>query len=241
MPDAPVPDTTLPDAVESDAALAPAPVARRVAPRPAPAPAPAPRTISRDDALATLGMDADTWERLEKQHQEWEAKKPEIERVRAEHTRLGIALKDQQAKVTTYQKQVAEMAEANFGLHLRSFASDLGREIGLVADPAAARDLYALLDRHSHTAGTGESSTMLYREGTFEVDFADPEARKKLGEHLVKTRSYLIASRLAPGGGGAGRPASIINRNEPPKDRAEFVQQLGMRVMTGGKSAAKGS
>jgi hypothetical protein len=223
----------------------PAPPRRRAGSGAPPAPPPAAAGPAPDAALAELlaraNIDPEQWAAFEKHQREYEAKRPEIDRIRQEHRQLTSRVATLQQQAEQHRRAYEQQVEQNFALTLRGLAADIGREINLVPEAVASDDLFQLI--YSKTAPTDDGA-VVFREGKVEIDMSDPDARKKLGEHIAKTRAHWLASRLAAGGGGTGLPASRASlpsaRAEAPKTRDEMVAAITQRIVTRGNGTHAG-
>ena len=199
----------------------------------------APVDAAPEAPTAPDGVGTEEWSRFKSWQTEVESKRPELDRARADLAKTQRQLAEHTTRERDYQRQIAQQAEANFHLVLSAEAAAIGQAVQLL--PEAGEDLLAYLDRHTHTAQDGTDSTVVFRDGKVEIDLNDADARKKIGEHLVKVRPHWITSRLAAGGGGAGRPAALIaGKAKPPANVDELAAALARGQLTsiaGGRAA----
>lgn len=231
----PSPDAPPPVATDAPPAAPAAPAPPRLKARPASAPTAAAAPVASDD------IDAEELTRFRRWREEVESKRPELDRLKSDLARQGKEFEALKLKQRDADRLLAEQAETNFHLVLSARSATIGQSVGLLAE--ASEDLLVYLDRHTHTQQDGEDVTVMFRDGKVEVDLNDPEATKKIGEHLTKAKPHWIASRLSPGGGGAGRPAQVSGREKPPENVDELARALAKGQFTsiaGGRSAAGG-
>jgi hypothetical protein len=173
-------------------------------------------------------LDPEQWGRYQKYLENVESKMPEIERLRSAEKRARTREDEWAKEKATYQQQLHEQAEANYGLILEAEAAAIATAINL--HPEAQEDLLFFLDRNTHTDKDAEGNvTVVFRDGRIEIDLNDPEWRKKVGEHLTKRKPTWIASKLAQGGGGAGHPAYMPPRDDKLKTSDDLATALARR------------
>lgn len=182
---------------------------------------------ARREWLAEIGADDDAaLDAIKQQLADTQRARPEQEkreRVRAKE--IG----DLKTAADGWQKKYEEQFDANRSLVLRSHALSIAQEL----DAFDPHDLFEFLDERVEHDDDGSR----FVDGEEKIDLiADPEAWKKIRDHVAKTKPHWLRTRSIGGAGtGTGRPAPAPAPG-PATDSAGLAQHFARDALSRGLS-----